>query len=1092
MQRRLGKRRRYDLVPDEDNVLDPIGQARQAQSTTSSSSTLVAALPFFDDAPSFEEPSAGNNAPFGDEGAESDAVAASTSTTAAAPIFITTSVRRSERGTHGNMRNRQNAETENDMEDEGEVCDRCQKSGFDPVMDLMVLCDDCRDYGRHGRCFGTKVTDAAQILRFECAYCELKRLKKEMIVHQARAKVDALKAKDVQVAAHAQAAAIAFQTDADARTQNMQAALEAYAREQAGEPNLDVVKVIYAFDGAPPTLLFNHNVTALQRVLNKKGNAANFMNMKYHVKGAHVGREMEADKLMDMISAVFEDMGIAGSPKLPAIDVHRKISSIIDVRSAVVLLETEFPNDDYKLSTNFHYVDPVRVVLELYLSAMVQSKGCFRKFGAKDCRGGLNMGNAEDALIKKIEELYPNFDPEQEIVISIVLFSDATVVTNHKLHPFILYLEGMDYYARVANMEVSCALVALLPTIHSLMAHKVVDGTRVRVPLEEVPQASVTHGLRRLKQEATNVLVELLATGERGFVLPVNGKMMKARIVVSRFVTDMEERRDMLDVHRGYWPCYHCYSFGGSEADVAELVAKSQFVTAEALNAKRREPRSQTTDTYFRFVVEEAVKNCKTKTEKDNMTRLGGRLFGIKTPCNSPFNKGLFMSDSPANYFPPEPLHMMDGVVKRVALLLKESCSSRLFEHARRYGNETLEIPNGKYSIHIMEKGYVNVRSLLLTLRDASFVLPGSVSNGDRVGYQKLIGFLMELMWLLKDDAVLEMIDHLKIVCKDLHAGLSALVTGDVNLTPKVHELLHVPAMVERYGCAKKLFGGDLERYHAVIKNSYEFTNRHVGQSHATMLERANARRVFDSVEALSESTIDSSIRPKPIAKFRIVSAVNYVDGDVAAYVNKRVRVFCDGLRFIGLPDRLQSPFDESLLQSMSQNCQFGIKLACSIVCGVREKIIKSEESIRAFVGMPETRYFDVLSYVKAPSSGVPPSPSVPFPNVEACTLNGCMIHASALELFAPISREVQTLYGLPLFFYSVMSSAPKAVVLKLERLPLGPDSVSALALIECIANERWEIVSASRIRGVCQGYREQMSGMNVTVFPARRVVDKS
>ena len=156
------------------------------------------------------------------------------------------------------------------------------------------------------------------------------------------------------------------------------------------------------------------------------------------------------------------------------------------------------------------------------------------------------------------------------------------------------------------------------------------------------------------------------------------------------------------------------------------------------------------------------------------------------------------------------------------------------------------------------------------------------------------------------------------------------------------------------------------------------------------------------------------------------------------------------------------------------------------------QKVIKSEESIRAFVGMPPTRFFDVLSYVKAPSRGVPPAPSVPFPNVEVCTLDGCMIHASALELFAPIAREVQTLYGLPLFFFSLYNDAPRAVVLKLERLPLGPDSVSALALIECIANERLEIVSASRIRGVCQGYREQMSGLSVTVFPARRVVDKS
>jgi hypothetical protein len=923
-------------------------------------------------------------------------------------------------------------------EDEGEECEVCRSTAYHPINDKMVGCKSCDVFGCHLRCMVPPRVDVP----LNDWFCQ----------------------------------------DCTVRTNAMEA-----AKTAAALPNSVVGMGLDA--NGKPAWSFAANVSRLKSFANQGKNALTFAQIQAHTKGITVGRDAEAERMKLLLAAVDRVVSLTPEQKLraeqaqPPHDIARKMRSIIDVQTESQVLTEDFQG--LRASFTFQYVNPAQAALELYQSEAVRAVGRIRRFGQADCEARAEMGTWEAELIDELDKAHPSRDKSSELIISIVVFSDATVVSNEKLHPVMMCLESMSNNARTTHVKISHAVVAFLPTLETIAVSRISDGARMS--LIDGSNENARKAVAALRDKAFRVLFEKIAAAEKGFPVELNGKLTTVRVVLSRIVNDMEERHDVLGLKNRH-PCSHCYAFGTvrtnkavGEANDFEVLFRihdagrpQQIVD---FNELRKKPRTLENDKALFSTARDSGQNLSRK-DQELVRKAFARLTGLEGSSDSTLGKKLLMSHRAASYFGVEPMHMFSGAITRFMVGIESVLGDKFFKFAAKaYGNETLGIQNPKYHIHIMEVAFTDLRSILLALRD-----PQWASRPAAHEFQRLVGLWLVLVWLAKDDAVGLSKVLLKQVCEDLYKGMEALENdGKLRITPKLHELIHLPTMAERFGSIKKLNAGVFERLHGDVKDAYRNkTSRHKISSLRSMLEMASMQRVVDASSALVDDTavvVDPSLPAHPLATFRLIAAGwKEIPNDTVRNAAARVvEVLGLSLTFVGAPD----PLPLSPVGSV----KFATKLECSITCALRKQIIKSPETIAAFEN--DWRFFDVLAYVDNPhSEGMVPCQQTPH----------CMYHNPDFQLFAPISREAETLHGIPLLFFEPAdkSGDVSAVIIPLK--PYAPEQAVAniLALVESEILCEFKIVHAKQIRGVCKGYRERIELNHVAVFPSRRAGDKS
>jgi hypothetical protein len=786
----------------------------------------------------------------------------------------------------------------------------------------------------------------------------------------------------------------------------------------------------------------------LQEMQVSKKHTFLFLALKWYVeKNQSIDRQGWADLMLSLrvaygVSATDFDLFESTLPR----NLNRTLAQLCEpVLRTITVHET---SGGFNFQADVHWRDPTDAVTQLYTSNANCGHGPFVPSSHVECNALRTSGARFNWFSQRIRERYPD-DGEDVEYLFLRLVSDGSGTNFTQFHPILLSLVNYSTDARALNPETAQVVLGFLPTLTSITC---TDDSGKPVSISQASKAR-SAAKTRLAQKAMRELLLDLARLENGFTMEWAGQRVRARAFLFVYLTDMMERRWLLDlpVSRS-WHCSWCYNDNraGFDVHVNGLSADLSVRSLESTHQIRDLVLKEKLDGDFRFTVSSLSK------------RFGVRQTDRQHPF---FQRGRqivssFVQD-PSSFFPSDVLHVTEGVILLLVKLLNEGVySSSLFDVARDLGDTSFSVPNA-VAFHKYETRAYNLQFIA-----AALILGGSrlrAKRGWRHGmskiasHQRLICAFLRIFAILKDDAPGECVG-------DLHDAISALgeeyraLQADLALneddivadTCKLHELLeHVTDQVLQFGCARDYGTYLAEWFHPVLKAMLRDSGVHTRDQAKKLLDLNYYRSIFAELRPGLNSRGVGRIEPWSPYDLHVIKAVRNGRG-LAWNLEENWQSIAKRVPGIG-PIQVDHILTRVYAAVGKDDLLCGNNVECSIKCKTRNVVIKSPISF--FVPTQAGRDFKLVSYRMAQEQ------------LEDCGVPGCRHHDANVRLFPAYFRTKQDLHGIPLLY---VAGKTQAIAVVLKPAKWDPQFEHDAAVRRFSGPFEVQVVALSRIRDYC------------------------
>jgi hypothetical protein len=779
-------------------------------------------------------------------------------------------------------------------------------------------------------------------------------------------------------------------------------------------------------------------LSLLQEMRTSKNDTFLFLAFKWYVEKQYL---MDKEKWGDLMFS----FGVSLLPSVPQ-KLNRSLAQIYEPVLRLVSIQESVGG--FKFQADVQWRDPKEVVTQLYTSDVNRAKGPYVSASHRECNALRTSGTRFAWFNRSIRDKYPNDDDGVEYVF-LRLASDGSGTNFTSFHPILISLVNYSADALAVNPMTAQAVLGFLP---SLVSIKVTDGAQQPVSISKA-HAERNLALTRLSQKAMRELLLDLRRLEDGFTMEWAGRRVRARAFLFIYLTDMMERRWLLDLpgHLS-WHCSWCYNDNRTGFDV----------NLDSLTADLRARSASTTA---------AIRALMPTKDADGDFASGDnalcRLFGVRpTDEYNPFflNGKQIVSSfirDPSALFPSDLLHVVEGVITLLVRLLHEGVyASSLFNVARDFGDTSFSVSN-TIAFHKFENRAYNLQFIA-----AALALGGPRLRAQRPGWNygmsrvadhaRLVCRFLEIFTILKDDAPGECLDDLHSSISVLGEGYRALrkdlVIDETKIaadTCKLHELLeHVEEQVLEFGCARDYGTYLTEWFHPVLKAMLRDSGLHRTDQAKKMLCHSYYRSLFAELRLDTNAGGVRSNEPWSPRDTHVIRAAKNRLG-LARHLADNWQALAKRVPSIGLLEA------EAVLVRIGavvgDVTLYGDNLECSIRCATRDVGIKS--AISFYVPTHAGRDLKVISYRLTEELLAP------------CSAAGCRHHDARVHLFPPHFRATEDLHGIPIL-YVAGTTGSVAVVVKLG--PWDPEFECDAVLRRFAGPFEVELVPISMVRDYC------------------------
>jgi Plavaka transposase len=721
-----------------------------------------------------------------------------------------------------------------------------------------------------------------------------------------------------------------------------------------------------------------------------------------------------------------------------------------------------------------YFRSPLDVAIELYESLQIRLAGPIHNADTNhaECDTGRLPNIAE-----KIQrfETYVGLDRQTkeysrtQLTIPVGMFSDesTSASTNVRFNPLWLYLPMCDPDVRFRLGRKAHGLIGMLPDENSIQfrfganlerkgndseAEMQLSKKQKKDAFEEIFRKSVIEIFKDIKQYEID-----------GRTYGIGEAAKDVRIVLTRYVCDMKERRLLLSLKRDVWHCTHCYDFAGKHG-------KSN----QPLGKRSTSMDKQIRKTFMEGCAGDGLSAAEIKSQFQ--VEHGKHGLSLKDKCafTTVEDARIYFDDGPYEVFSVDFLHLKDGILIYLMSFFEEYLGESFVQETMKFGN--LHLCTKKFSMHIMEKGIESFHFVPLALLYGKF--ERDIRNEERLELFDCACLCLKVLYLAADPCPSYVLQTLKETIAAFEGHVISLLRkisqSSCRVTTKMHELFaHVVDQVKDAGLPNAFSTKVFEITHEEIKYRYanNSSKRRDSQAFKEILNYMFYSRAMDETLILQSNPILLETLDAPFAeapKFFVLNqqSISIEENCPAKEIlNNATRI---ANKYFGTKVP-RTPSKEDLMNKVSD---FGNSVRMSLFCS-RRKVYVSTDTIAVVPGTSLGKFYvggtcNVIAFGPCEETTQPKRSKI---SAEMrCT---CRHHQVGNNLFCSFSNVASTSYGLPLLF-----DQTHTYIWDLNPVHKSFPPVSDVIIPVSINMNQVRRISYKRIRGICM-YRPPYKSVN-------------
>jgi hypothetical protein len=768
----------------------------------------------------------------------------------------------------------------------------------------------------------------------------------------------------------------------------------------------------------------------------------------------------------------------------PPQNIRRRLADCGEGRIKQIRLAYKFLSKNVEGFYTFWYRDPVDAIVDLHESTLAKTRGPVLSATAARCSTG-RLPDIRDK-VERFSRLYVNAeDPYPNLVLPIGLYSDdsGSASRNVEFCPVWLIDLLMDPDVRFLEKENAHILLGLLP-VASHIEYGFLSGHEGPAGLAatRITKSQRYKALLHLRKAALQqILLGIKAIEQDGRLFDIDGVTTRVRVVLVWYISDMKERRILLNMRKGVYDCTRCYAFPG-------------HLNEAAVSRGRRTSRMD------KLIRKEFEEGYSSKVENVERARSAAETFkleygdlGLTRKDECAFTDSeearIFTMEGPYELFNFDALHNKDGVINYFMKFLEARLGDDFIKETEHFGNVFLQ--TGRHSMHVMEKGLESFHFIPLAVALGDFKKAPSEASRHKL----FLGAcdLLVIISLLTDPCPAYVAGALQAALVGFKECVEELLFDIANdndidakykMTTKLHELTeHVTEQIKICGLPSAFSSKLFETFHHIVKVLYMASSKRSGDG-------SSFKEIVLSL-FYRMAIYEAELRSRPNEILQIPQGADWHPEACFHIANNQPRMSIAQLIRSNAETITKTVFrghklSFTLPRFASTTTTFGSTLRMWIQCRLRKRPA-SQECIAVVPGTSKGRYhnggcFNGLVYKRVQDADV----SISKQGYQKCDIHGCTSrhHRDDFQLFCSAARDDESSYGLPLLF--VDDHALVWQLRKLDRSEAKLPAHRALLEVQCVFT--LEMVSFDAIRGVCmlRACEDRFKMGICYLFPAR------